>query len=96
MTEKTTRFDAMAHLEPEDHIDLLNDALETGDASVVAKIVGEIARARGISNIARETAIGRSTLYKAFGESRNPTIDTLLRVLAALNLKLEAQPLKVA
>ncbi|MEZ0495418.1 addiction module antidote protein [Sphingomonas sp. IW22] len=91
MTVNTIPFDAMAHLDQEDHIDLLNDALATGNSDVVIRIVGEIARARGMSNVARDSDLGRSTLYKALADNANPTISTFLRVLAALQIDLHAQ-----
>lgn len=85
-----TPFDPMAHLEPEDHIDLLNDALATRDPDVVVRIIGEIARARGIANVARDSGLGRSTLYKALAEDANPTISTFLKVLGTLKIELQA------
>jgi probable addiction module antidote protein len=80
----------MAHRGPEDHLDLLNDALATGDASVIANIIGEIARARGMSEVARESGVGRSALYKALGKDGNPTLETMLPVLRVLGIDLKA------
>ena len=91
MATTLTRFDPMEHLdEPEDHIALLNDALATGDPRIVMRAIAEIARGRGMTELARVTGIGRSTLYKALSDDANPTIDTLMKVLDALNLELHA------
>lgn len=91
MTLKTTPFDPMDHLDTDDYIDLLNDALATGDHSVVGNVVGMIASARGMSALARDTGIGRSSLYKAVGAQANPTLETLLKVLAGLDIDLRAE-----
>jgi probable addiction module antidote protein len=90
---KTSPFDPMEHLDtPEDHIELLNDALATGDRGVVAGIIGEIARARGMTGLSRLTGIGRQSLYAALDEKGNPTLETFLKVLDALKLELRAAP----
>lgn len=92
MTLDTTPFDPMDHLDTvEDHIELLNDALATGDPSVVGNIVGAIAARHGMAALARDTGIGRSSLYKAVGRDANPTLETLLKVLTGLGIDLRAQ-----
>ena len=62
-----------------------------GDAAFVAKALGDIARARGMSQVARDAGLSRESLYKALSGERNPTLDTVLRVVAALGLKLRAE-----
>ena len=91
MTLHTTPFDPMDHLDAEDDIDLLNDALATGDHSVVSNILGMIASRRGMSALSRDTGIGRSSLYKAVGGQANPTLETLLKVLAGLEIDLRVE-----
>ena len=87
-----TRFDPMEHLDTtEDHIELLNAALATRDPRVVIKAVGEIARGRGMTRLAEQSGIGRSSLYKALADDANPTIDTIMKVLAALDVELRAE-----
>lgn len=91
MAEKLTRFDPMEHLDTaEDHLDLLNDALATGESRVIVHAIGEIARGRGMTELARRTGIGRSSLYKALSDEANPTMDTVMKVLDALNVELGA------
>lgn len=92
MASKTTRFDASKYLEStEDQADLLNDALATGHAGYIAAALGAIARARGMSELARETGLTRQSLYKALSEDGNPTLDTVLKVANHFGLKLSVQ-----
>lgn len=91
MAEKLTRFDPMEHLDTaEDHLDLLNDALATGDARVIVHAIGEIARGRGMTELSRLTGIGRSSLYKALSDDANPTMEMVTKVLGALKVELSA------
>ena len=62
-----------------------------GDAAFVAKALGDIARAKGMSRVASDAGLSRESLYKALSGERNPTLDTVLRVLGALGLKLRAE-----
>ncbi|WP_246212130.1 addiction module antidote protein [Usitatibacter palustris] len=63
-----------------------------GDAALVAKALGDIARARGMSQVAREAGLSRESLYKALSGDRNPDFETVLRVMNALGIKLRAEP----
>jgi probable addiction module antidote protein len=63
-----------------------------GDAAFVAKALGDIARAKGMTQVARDTGLSRESLYKALSGERIPTFDTILKVVAALGLKLHAEP----
>lgn len=92
MTIKITRFDATKYLEPDDYVELLNEALAIGDPRLIIHVLNETARGRGMSDLARVTGIGRSSLYKALADDANPTIDTLMKVLDGLKLELRAQP----
>lgn len=93
MALETTRFDIAEHLDSDEAIAIyLSDALETGDAGYVAHALGEVARARGMSQIAKEAGLGRESLYKALSDKGNPAFDTVLRVLKALDIKLVAEP----
>ncbi|HTW36001.1 MAG TPA: addiction module antidote protein [Rhizomicrobium sp.] len=91
----TSRFDAAEYLTtPALQAEYVTAALETGDPDFVRDAVGVVARARGMSGIARATGLNRESLYKAFGESGNPEFGTMLGVLRALGLELAARPAK--
>ena len=62
-----------------------------GDAAFVAKALGDIARARGMAQVASDSGLSRESLYKALSGERNPTFDTVLKVVGALGLKLRAE-----
>jgi probable addiction module antidote protein len=89
---KTSQWDAAAHLETdEDMAAYLEAALEDGDPSLVTAALGDIARAKGMTQIARETGLGRESLYKALSPEGNPEFATILKVVRALGLKLHAE-----
>jgi probable addiction module antidote protein len=89
---KTRPYDAAEYLEtPEDMAAYLEAALEDGDPAVVTHALGTIARARGMSQIARDTGLGRESLYKALSPGGNPEFATVLKVVRALGLKLHAE-----
>jgi probable addiction module antidote protein len=88
---RTTRWDAATHLDSEDAmVAYLEAALEDGDSAVVTAALGDIARAKGMSRVARKAGLGRESLYKALSPDGNPEFATVLRVVAALGLKLHA------
>jgi len=68
----------------------LEAALEDGDPALIAAALGDIARAKGMSQIARETGLGRESLYKALSPDGNPEFSTVLKVVRALGLRLHA------
>lgn len=65
-------------------------ALEEGDAALVAAALGDIARAKGMTGVAREAGLGRESLYKALSSEGNPELATVMRVMRALGLRLHA------
>ena len=84
----TTLWDAAEHLESdEDIIAYLDAALEDGDPALISAVIGDIARAKGISEIAMKTGLGRTSLYKALSPEGNPEFATLIKVVDALGLK---------
>ncbi len=88
---KTHPWDAAEHLETEeDMAAYLEAALEDGEPTLVAVALGDIARAKGMSQIARETGLGRESLYKALSPDGNPEFSTILKVVRALGLRLHA------
>ena len=88
---RTRPWDAAEHLETEeDMAAYLEAALQEGDPTLVAAALGDIARAKAISQIARETGLGRESLYKALSPEGNPEFATVLKVVRALGLRLHA------
>jgi probable addiction module antidote protein len=88
---KTQPWDVAQHLETEaDMVAYLEAALEDGDPALVAAALGDIARAKGMARLARDTGLGRESLYKALSPDGNPEFATVLKVLRALGLRLHA------
>ena len=69
----------------------LNEALETGDTQLIAKAIGNVARAKGMAVIARDTGMAREHLYKALSEDGKPEFATVMKALNALGIKLSAK-----
>lgn len=91
MALETTLFDAAEYLDTSDsQMELLADAFETGDPAYIAHALGVVARARGMSGIAKEAGVTREALYRALSETGDPRLSTLLGVVKALGLKLSA------
>ena len=91
----TTWYDVAEHLRtPEEMAAYLEACMEEahGDATFVARALGNIARAKGMSQVARDAGLSRESLYKALSGERNPGFDTILKVIGALGLKLHAEP----
>jgi probable addiction module antidote protein len=89
---KTRPYDSAEYLEtPEDMAAYLEAALEDGEPAVVVSALGAIARARGMSQVAREAGLGRESLYKALSPEGNPELATVLKVVRALGLRLHAE-----
>jgi probable addiction module antidote protein len=90
----TTPYDVAEHLRtPEEMAAYLEACLEEadGDAAFVAKALGDIARAKGMSQVARDAGLSRESLYKALSGERSPSFETILKVIRALGLKLHAE-----
>ena len=93
MALETVAFDAAEFLDDEaSQAELLADAFETGNAAYIANALGVVARARGMSSIARDAGVTREALYKALSETGDPKLSTLLGVMKALGVKLSATP----
>ena len=92
---KTLPWDAAEYLNSDEEVAAyLEAALEEGEPALVAAALGDIARARGMTQLARETGLGRESLYKALSPNGNPEFSTILKVVNALGLKLHASTLK--
>jgi probable addiction module antidote protein len=89
MAERFHDFDVAELLTSDEVVEaFLTEAMETGDASLIASALGTVARAKGMSNISRETGLAREHLYKSLSENGNPTLETTLAVLKALGFRL--------
>jgi len=90
----TTRYDVAEHLRtPEEMAAYLEACFEeaNGDAAFIAKALGNIARAKGMAQVARDSGLSRESLYKALSGERSPDFDTILKVVGALGLTLHAE-----
>ena len=93
---KTKTYDVGEYLETEeDMAAYIQAAFEDGDPAVVIQALGNIARARGMSEIARKTGLRRESLYKALSAEGNPEFATVLKVVQALGIKINAEPMRV-
>lgn len=95
MRTPATRFDAADYLKtPQDMVAYLDACFEedAGDGVLIRAALNDIARARGMTQIARDTGLGRESLYKALGSQGNPEFATIIKVMKALGLKLQVSP----
>ena len=90
---KLNKWDAVDHLKSEEDMGLYLEACfeeDPGDGSLVRAALGDIARARGMAQLARDTGLTREGLYKALSPEGNPEFSTVMKVIHALGLKLHA------
>lgn len=93
MATETIPFDASEFFaDAEAQAALLTDAFESGDTGHIANALGIIAKAKGMTSVAREAGVTREALYKALSERGNPKFSTVLGVARALGLKLTVTP----
>lgn len=91
MKPETTAWDPIDNLTtPESERAYLEAAFEDGDPQLIAAAIGDVARARGMSQIAKDAGLTRDAMYKSFRREGNPTLETMTSVLKALGLKLSA------
>jgi probable addiction module antidote protein len=96
-TRATTPYDASEFLgSSEAQAELLNDALASGNPAYVAHALGIVAKAIGMTELARRTGIKRQSLYAALDEEGNPTLETFFSVLQALGIVLQAEGVATA
>ena len=87
-------FDMAEQLRSEEDIAAyLTLVIEDGDAALLAAALGDVARARGMAQVAKDSGVTREALYKALRPGAQPRFDTIARVCKALGVKLVAQPL---
>ena len=92
MAEKLLPYDTAEYLDNDEAIEVfMADAFETGDISYIAHALGVIARAKGMTQIAKDTGLSREQLYRSFSEQGNPTLKTTLAVMRSLGLDITAK-----
>jgi probable addiction module antidote protein len=92
MNEPLYNYDPAAALDSPEAISIfMADALETGDTAYIAKALGVVARAKGMTEIARETGLSREQLYRSFSERGNPTLKTMIAVMRAVGVDMTAK-----
>ncbi len=95
MSTKLTDYDVSEHLRTTEEMAAYLEACiieSDGDAAFVAKALGDIARAKGMTALAQETGLGRESLYKALSADGNPQLSTVLKVAKALGLQFSVKP----
>ena len=99
MSDNKISIDALSEFDPTPYLDsgeaiaaYLTDILETNDAALLAAALGNIAKARGMTDIARSSGLTREALYKALKADAHPRFETIARVCGALGVRLVAQP----
>jgi probable addiction module antidote protein len=93
---EASRWDASGHLrDDEDVAAYLDAALEDGDPEVIQAVLGDIAKAIGMSEIARRAGVGRASLYKALSKDGSPSFKMVARVTQAVGLRLRAEPARI-
>lgn len=90
---KLVPFDAARYLTDDAAIaEYMNAVLETGDTDLLLLALGDVARARGMAQVAKDAGLGRESLYKALTPGAKPRFDTVVKVANALGVRLTAQP----
>ena len=94
MDDELTTYDPAEDLGSDEAVAIfMEEAFKTDDAAYIAHALGVVARARGMTQIARETGLSREQLYRSFSENGNPTLKTTIAVMKALGISLTAKPL---
>src|SRR5690625_334281 len=90
---EATEFDLSDHLTSEEDIaDYISQVLADGDNEALLRTIAYVAKARGMTQLAKDTGLGRESLYKAFRKGSKPQFETVYKVLNALNIDLKAVP----
>jgi probable addiction module antidote protein len=91
---KTRKFDVAEHLDgPEIIAAYLTEAFESNDAAFISHAIGTVARSKGMARVAEEAGVSRESLYKSLNGQSKPEFETIRKVLAALGVKLVAEPI---
>ena len=95
MVESMTRFDVSDYLTDEESIaEYLNAVMAEGDQGLLLSAIGDIAKARGMTQIAEASGLGRESLYKALAPGAKPRFETIIKVLRVLGVNLSLSPAK--
>lgn len=90
--DRTSAWDAADHLKTEADMEAyLEAALDENDPALIVAVLGDIARAKGMTQIAKKTGLGRESLYKALSAQGNPEFSTIVKVINALGLQLQVR-----
>jgi len=93
MTASVTAWDASEYLETEEDIAAyLNAVMEEGDPSLLQAALGDVAKARGMTSVAKEAGVGRESLYKSLSANGNPSFQTVSKVSRALGVQITFSP----
>lgn len=94
---KYVKFDASEYLETDEDMRwFLEDIFESGDPKIIARGLGDVARAKGMTELAAKAGLSRESLYRALSEDGNPRLDTFIKVLKALGVKVTVAPADAA
>lgn len=94
---ETTKYDISEHLRTSEEMAAYLEACieeANGDAAFIAKALGDIARAKGMTQVARDAGLSRESLYKALSGERSPSFDTVLKVIGALGIGLRVEAVR--
>ena len=90
---KTTRWDVSEYLDDEAAIAAYLEAVfEDGDPGLISAAIGDVAKAKGMSQIARESGLSRETLYRTLSQDGNPELSTLTKVIRAIGMRISVEP----
>lgn len=96
MTNKISKFDVSDYLDSEEAIaEYLNSIIDENDQSLLLSAIGDVAKARGMKQIAEDSGLGRESLYKALVPGAKPRFETIFKVLQVLGVKINLKPNKV-
>lgn len=96
MKKQATPFDVSEYLDSEEMIAAyLTSIIEDNDWDLLIQAIGHVAKARGMSKIAEESGLGRESLYKSFSQNSRPRFETVMKVLSAMNVKINILPAPV-
>lgn len=91
--QKASTFDAADYLDsPEAIADYLSEAFESGDDKLIARALGAVARAKGMTEVANDTGLSRESLYRSLSEQGRPELATAMKVLDSLDMQLFVRP----
>lgn len=89
-----TAFDAADYIQSEeDMIAYLSAAFDEGDVNLIAAVIGDIAKSKGMTDVAQNSGLSRTSLYKALSSDGNPELATILKVVNALGYRLQLEPI---